>query len=290
MPQVRKILFPVDFSERSTAAAAHVVRMAEHFDTSVILLNVFGPPPVWYGNLATAELQAWVDTEELIQERQQTLDAYLRSDLRNVKYVERVVERGDPAGKITDYARQEGVDLIMMPTHGYGPFRRFLLGSVTAKVLHDAACPVWTDVHAVDEYPGSGCQTVLCAVDLRPESTISIQWAADFASSYGAELILMHAIPSIADPTPVEVPHFREYLMENARKVIADLQMKAGTKARVCVEGGKIAQSVRNAALQHGADLVVIGQGCMRKALGRLRTNAYAIIRESPCPVVRVPV
>jgi len=35
----------------------------------------------------------------------------------------------------------------MMPTHGLGGFRRFLLGSVTAKVLHDADCPVWTGVH-----------------------------------------------------------------------------------------------------------------------------------------------
>ena len=34
-----------------------------------------------------------------------------------------------------------------MPTHGFGPLRRFLLGSVAAKVLHDAQCPVWTSVH-----------------------------------------------------------------------------------------------------------------------------------------------
>ena len=37
--------------------------------------------------------------------------------------------------------------VILMPTHGYGPFRRFILGSNTAKVLHDADCPVWTGVH-----------------------------------------------------------------------------------------------------------------------------------------------
>ena len=42
-----------------------------------------------------------------------------------------------------------------MPTHGYGPFRRFILGSNTAKVLHDADCPVWTGVH-VEEIPAFG--------------------------------------------------------------------------------------------------------------------------------------
>ena len=77
-------------------------------------------------------------------------------------------------------------------------------------------------------------------------------------------------------------------LAEQARQYLADLQRKAGTTARVCVEGGKIAETVRNGALQHAADLVVIGQGCMHETLGRLRSNAYAIIRESPCPVVRI--
>ncbi|MGA8595805.1 MAG: universal stress protein [Bryobacteraceae bacterium] len=46
--------------------------------------------------------------------------------------------RGDPAAAIVKCAQAEQVDLIMMPTHGYGPYRKFLLGSVTAKVLHDS--------------------------------------------------------------------------------------------------------------------------------------------------------
>jgi hypothetical protein len=44
---------------------------------------------------------------------------------------------GDPAHAITDFVASNKVDLVMMPTHGYGPFRQLLLGSVTAKVLHD---------------------------------------------------------------------------------------------------------------------------------------------------------
>jgi hypothetical protein len=64
----------------------------------------------------------------------------------------RVVLEGDPARQIVDYAHEEKVDLIVMPTHGYGPFRQFILGSITAKVLHDADCPVWTGVH-LEEAP-----------------------------------------------------------------------------------------------------------------------------------------
>ena len=51
-----------------------------------------------------------------------------------------IVQEGDPAVNIADYASENGIDLIMMPTHGYGKFRSLLLGSVVSKVLHDADC------------------------------------------------------------------------------------------------------------------------------------------------------
>jgi len=71
-------------------------------------------------------------------------------------------------------------------------------------------------------------------------------------------------------------------------KEIARLQQQAGAKAEVRLEGGEVAQVVRQAALDASADLVVIGRGVLREAFGRLRSNSYAIIRESPCPVLSV--
>jgi hypothetical protein len=52
-----------------------------------------------------------------------------------------------------EFAANHHVDLVMMPTHGVGTFRSFLVGSVTAKVLHDANCPVWTAAHALRSMP-----------------------------------------------------------------------------------------------------------------------------------------
>jgi len=70
--------------------------------------------------------------------------------------VQRCVQSGDPALHITQYARQKKADLIMIPTHGYGSFRSLLLGSVTANVLHDAECPVWTTAHASEIATNAG--------------------------------------------------------------------------------------------------------------------------------------
>ena len=286
MLDISKILFPVDFSEQCTAAAPNVAEWALHFKAKLTLLHVLEIPPVWYADLAADELEALVPTEELLKEKRGQLDLYLRDEFRRIPDVDRAVQKGNPAEVIAEYAR--GADLVMMPTHGRGPFRRFLLGSVTAKVLHDVECPVWTDVHSNVPVGRDGCKSVVCAVDLRPESVSAIRWAAEFAASYDAELTLVHAMPAIAGPIHPEVAHVCGFLIQDAREHIAELQREAGTTAKVCIQGGKIAETIRSCAVQHDAGLVVIGRGRMGETLGGLRSDAYAIIRESACPVVRV--
>src|SRR5581483_8938570 len=109
--------------------------------------------------------------------------------------VQTTLLEGDPAMQIVGFAAREKVGLIVMPTHGYGPFRRFILGSNTAKVLHDAECPVWTGVH-LEEAPAAGIppRRILCAVDLGPQSSKALCWAAGLAASLGAKLTLLHVV------------------------------------------------------------------------------------------------
>jgi nucleotide-binding universal stress UspA family protein len=287
MFQLDRILFPVDFSQRCAAAAPHVMTMARDFNAEVTMLHVLQMPPLWYGEFAASELET-VDVPQLLRSRQTALDQYLCCELPEDAGVLRVVEKGEPSALIADYARRTGAKLIMMPTHGYGPFRRMLMGSITAKVLHDAACPVWTDVHEEASFERDSRDSVLCAVDLTEDSLPAIRWAAAFARSFHSELTIVHAIPALAGPVAPGETRFRTFIADHAREYIADLQQKAGISARVCVGGGKIAEAVRGAAIQHEAELVVIGQGHLHETLGALRSNAYAIIRQSPCPVVRV--
>ena len=113
----------------------------------------------------------------------------------------------------------------MMPTSGCGPFRRFILGSVTAKVLHDVACPVWTGEH-VEQMPAvsaGGLRTILCAVDLRQDSERVLRWAAGLALRAGAELTVAHAIPSLdytLETYYIEAD-LRRFLVGQARDKIA---------------------------------------------------------------------
>src|SRR5436190_9119625 len=121
MLRIQQILFPVDFSERCTSAASQVAAMVRHFNAKLKVLHVVEAGPLWYGEMA-AELQALADPEEIRKERQLTLDSYLQENFQRLSNVEEILEKGEPVHVITEYARKEGIDLIMMPAHGYGPF------------------------------------------------------------------------------------------------------------------------------------------------------------------------
>jgi nucleotide-binding universal stress UspA family protein len=127
----------------------------------------------------------------------------------------------------------------------------------------------------------------LCAVDLAPENVDTIRHAASLANDYGAQLRLVHAIPSSeARPQKYLDSEFRQHLFQASRDEIATMQQKVGTDVEMLLEGGDVSKAVRAVALQQNSDLLVIGRGRIHETFGRLRTNAYAIIRDSPCPVL----
>lgn len=286
-----KILVPVEFSPRCLGSAQYAEALASHFHCDLALLHVRVPPTLPY---AAPDVMAYSTAleadEDAIARAQAQLDAFpiAAPDAANLT---RLVLEGDPARTIVEYARDARCDLIVMSTHGYGPFRRFLLGSVTAKVLHDAECPVWTGPHleAAPQYSELSFRTVLCALDLRPESGRVLEWAGAFAREFGARLRIVHAIHTSSN---VGGFHFdadwRTELTRQARTAIGLLQEERHIDGDVEIETGEPAAAIRDAAERMHAGLLVIGRGGRAGLLGRLRTNAYAILRESPCPVAAI--
>jgi nucleotide-binding universal stress UspA family protein len=290
MPEFKRILFPVDFSSASRAVQPIVVSTASHFQASLTLLHVVYSPAIWYGSMEAVPPPVALDVGAVRDVAQRQLASYCET--AQLSQIDRIVRSGDPATEITTFAKENQIDLIMMPTQGTGKFRAALLGSVTAKVLHDVDCAVWTAAHAehtVSHRPPE-VRSILCAIDLVPESAALIRCAKELANSYGATLRLVHAAPAleIQSTTHPRNAEFRRYLLDWSRERICVLQRTAHTDLEVCLEAGSPAGVVRAAALHHDADLVVIGRGREQKALGSLRSNAYAIICEAPCPVLRM--
>jgi nucleotide-binding universal stress UspA family protein len=279
MPDLAKILLPVDFSQRAQGAARYARCLAERCRSEIILVHALPPLHTDFGpDVAGAMLVDVYRTRA--EQAAKELDQFLADELAGIP-TRRLVLHGDPAAEIVRFAHAEPVDLIAMPTHGYGPFRRFILGSNTAKVLHDADCPVWTGVH-LDEAPDAAhvsLQTILCAVDLGAHSDKTLAWAASLQRTFGAHLIVMHAVAAHSDAPGIQ---------EAAREELKHLQRTVGVDADLLLETGEPARAICAAATRTAANVVVIGRGSAAGDFGRLRTNSYAIIRQSPCPVVSV--
>lgn len=283
MSNMKHIIFPVDFSPRSNCAAPFVAEMARRQNARVSLLAV--AQPFYAGGLAGPPM---IDPQLILDGVKSDLDGAYLKDFADLS-VDRVAVLGDPGREIIDFIAANKVDLVMMPTHGYGPFRQLLLGSITAKVLHDAHIPVWTTAHT-GEAPDRehlAMRRVLCAVDASPASIELMRSAAGWCKLLGATLRLVHAVPAIeAWPERNMDQEFEETLRDNARRTIQDLEKAADIEVPVCVGAGPVPDVVREEAMQHKADLIVIGRGALQDTLGRLRTHSYGIIRNAPCPVL----
>jgi len=289
MRSFSKILLPVDFSERSVGAARYAQSLARHFQAELVVLHVLTPPNYEFGALEIAGSMLDELYRNRAEQASKELDAFITAELAGLK-VRRMVLEGDPAKKIVDLARDEAADIITMPTHGYGPFRRFILGSNTAKVLHDADCPVWTGVH-LEQAPALAAipfRSILCAVDLGPQSSKTLDWAAWLARQFGARLGVVHATAGVPDLGDGPKWQWRTDTRAAAGRELFRLLDAVGAEADLSIEAGEPAQVICSVAARAAADVLVIGRGSAAGVFGRLRTNAYAIIRQSPCPVVSV--
>lgn len=248
-----KILIPIDFSERCLGAARFSIPLAERFHSEITLLHVEMPDEA--DPYPDRDIEREIPPEKRL--RDFLVAAFTHLD------VKRILRIGtDVAQEIVHYARDDGSDLIMMPTHGYGAFRRLLLGSTTAKVLYDTSCPVWTGAHLAQGPPAEWINptTILCAADNDVGSEKALKWASQLASELDADLVLVHVEPRLTRSEEYDSKEFDEEVMAEATAKMDKLQAAAGTQAQIIIRAGKIPQAVAKAARDVEADLLVIGR------------------------------
>ena len=144
-----QILYPTDGSTGSETAAAHVIELASAFDATIHSLYVAdtsaAQPETGYVDI--------VESFERIGEETAT-EAVDQAEQAGVEAVG-AVRTGLPHRTILDYAEEIEADLIVMGTHGRTGLERYLLGSVTEKVVRTADVPVLTVRAPADEEEGS---------------------------------------------------------------------------------------------------------------------------------------
>ena len=280
-----RILFPVDFSDHSVKLNTQVEWLARRFNSKVTLLHVFEIPSSWYGG-ADAPMLSGEDIVALANDEKMRLQNY--SIHIPESRVERVSLEGGAAWHIANWTKEHATDLVVMGTHGFGALRRMLLGSVAMKVLHDVDCPVWTQAcKAEGAAEFHEICNIICPIELGEETVPLLQFAKSLADSFGARVRLLHVIPE------QDVREYRYFdgdfqakLKEMAEREVARLQKEAGTDFPLSLTRGHISGDAAELALNHNADLMLIGRGKSRGVFGSLRSHSADLIRYAPCPVL----
>jgi nucleotide-binding universal stress UspA family protein len=288
MLNIKRILLPVDIPIASLDVIHQAATLARHFKSEIVMLHV-----VTAQSQAASvpednrELSEWGLLAVIKEEAQNRQDQSLGPELDGLT-IQCMSGTGDAALEIVQTAEEQKADLIMMPSYGF-TFYQFLMGSVTAKVLHEAECPIWTGAH-VEESPVQefAIRNVLGAVEFGPRADITVSWAAQMAAEFGARLTLANVIASVEFWGPggnYVNEKWKEELVGNASEQMAKVQQDMGTKADVFIGSGDVPKVLSQAAKETKADLLVTG--CYPYA-GHLRTHGYGIICAVPIPVLSV--
>jgi len=288
MLNINKILLPVDFPDPSLPVICQAATLARHFSSEIVMLHV----PTAQSHAAGVpddgpERDRWDLLTEILRTAEKDQQQSLAEQLDGLAFKSLLLE-GDPAHIIVQTAQQENTDLIMMPSHG-STFDQFLLGTVTAKVLHRTECPVWTGAHleAASEQKFA-IRNVLCAVDLGSRADQSVSWASQIAADFSARLTLAHVTGGVEFWGPggsYVNQEWKEALVGDASRRMAELQQRLGIEADVFIRSGDVPKVLSEAAKQTNADLLVTGSYPYG---GHLRTHGYAIICAVPIPVLNV--
>ncbi|MBI1356910.1 MAG: hypothetical protein GC160_21430 [Acidobacteria bacterium] len=291
---IQSVLVPYAFSERCKASAEYAVLIAERLEIPIVFFH-----SIPYSSFEYAAFEggayvgaSWPTDADVHKRLAHEIEGLEMSDaLRSRMSIK--VTQGDPPQHIEAMARSLPDALVVMATHGFGRFRRLVLGSVVNKVLHDLDLPVLTGAHLEETAPGrpEPFESVVCAIDLEEHSGEVLHWASEFAKRWGARLTVVHAVDWLAS-SPLDeerfTPGLRDRLMEDSRSKGEELLAAVGVEASLLVDLGSPEEVVSHAVQRFDAGLLIIGRTADHDGLPALREKAYSLVRRSPCPVISV--
>ncbi len=154
--RLTKVLVPTDFGEPSAKALLYGQALARSFGASLHVLHAVEEPLAegwdaygFPGLLPERRAQVLADAQRRLEEA-------VPASERDRQPTELVTCLGDPRHEIVRFARERGIDLVVMGTHGRGGVAHLLLGSVAEKVVRTAPCPVLTVRDPEHEFVAAG--------------------------------------------------------------------------------------------------------------------------------------
>jgi nucleotide-binding universal stress UspA family protein len=143
---IEKVLVAVDGSENSDKALDFALDLAEKYSASVLIMNVFQPPPVYgYPDVSSsyqANVSGFVKDLRKFHEGLISKAAEKATKLKPEVKITTILKEGDPSSQIVETAYQDHFDIVVLGHRGWSRIQEFFLGSTSERVAHLARCTV----------------------------------------------------------------------------------------------------------------------------------------------------
>ncbi len=281
------ILVPLDGSSLAEHALPLALSIARRSGAALRLVRVHVPYPIAVSEYGMASYSAELDLAGMRSEEAQLQDLASRiTTLSNLPCTATILgDMGTVTGLLASAA--QGVDLMVMTTHGRGAFSSFWLGSVTEEILRSAPCPVLTvrpRPGPVDLAAETRFQRILIPLDGSPASEQVLEPAIALGSLMDSEYHLLHV--STDAGAIDDAQHYLDRVAARLQSLVTDVNTHA-------VWGPHVTPRILEVADEMGADLVAL-ETHGRRGYQRWRLGSVAdkLIRSAPLPVLthRTPV
>ena len=288
--QPKKILSAIDFSTFTDTIFSYSVALCKKYDAKLFLIHVTTDL-----NRLLEHNETALDVEALqksniryAQERLQELakDLPIENEI--------IIRQGTPADIISRLASEQRSDLVITATHGKAGFKRFLLGSVTEKLIKTLHCPLLVlPPQEHDLIPRAGFELklkkILVGCDFSPDSKLAVDYGLSLAQEFQAELFLSHVIkPSLYIKEREGIDQLRNRL-ENELDTMVPEACRDWCTAQTALLDGEPYIALMNFAKEQDIDMIVLGirgHTLLEKLLVGSTTDR--LIRHSPFPVLAV--
>ncbi|MFB3916789.1 MAG: universal stress protein [Terriglobales bacterium] len=285
LPSFKRILLATDFSRYSAAAVPFATLFADYYDATVFATHVI-----------PAETEPEIESEpgeqgEQARESAETrMQRFLAENPLGEAPVETIITRGRVWDVLADVVEKEGIDLIVLGTHGRRGLSKLMMGSVAEHIFQMAPCPVLSVGGRARKTWGTEgkLSRILYATDLSTTSLNTLPYALSLAKVSDAELALLH----VPESSPGGVTRAEESASLHARlNSLIPAHARAWCRCDTFVISGDPAEVILRVAKEHNVDIVVIGGHRVEGRLYTVRvpiTTAYRVVSRADWPVLRV--
>ncbi|KAB1198824.1 MULTISPECIES: universal stress protein [Haloferax] len=278
-PAVERLVLATDGSENAVRAADHALYLAGVFGAELHAVSAVGAPERTLARLAdSVRAKSAVEAEEAVA-------TVTRKALATDVPTKTTVVDGPPARVVTEAGSD--ADLLVVGRHGHTGLGRFLVGSVTERVLDDPPAPTLVVPAEADATPNY--ETIALLVDDSPVGRTAATTAVAVARATGAKLDPL----AVVDDRFTDAPGLRRVLEEEARRLLKDVAVeaaRAAVESTATVRTGVPAAELLDYADETRADLVVVGTDASRSLDRHVATGvARRIVRRTTVPVLVVP-